>query len=153
MTIPLTEYADIMSWRVHAIDATAYFGESAMGVCGDLDSMHANYAGTLVQIYDECQAPLLLDSPNCDCGTFLARSRDQIIAAGAGILFSLKGGEMFQIAGHDQNKSPFERERYEPCARFLVALNINRIRLMTSDSIKVKSLQSYGLEIVPADQQ
>jgi GTP cyclohydrolase II len=146
-------YADITPWRACTLDAAPpYFDESIALVIGDLGTIAGDYANPpLIQFYDECLPAQIIDSVDCSCGAFLASSRERIIASGAGILFALKGGCIFRTPNHNQEKPPFRMDRYLPPARFLIEAGIGRVQAMTSALVKVRALQTYGIEVIPVN--
>jgi 3,4-dihydroxy 2-butanone 4-phosphate synthase/GTP cyclohydrolase II len=119
----------------------------------------------LVRVHSECLTGDLFSSQRCDCGSQLQKSLDYITkekgvliylrqeGRGIGLINKLKAynlqDEGFNTinANHQLGFETDERE-YQAATMILKDLGIKRIKLLTNNPEKVKSLNRDGIEIV-----
>lgn len=119
----------------------------------------------LTRVHSECFTGDLLGSLRCDCGTQLHSAIEVIEKAGGGILIYLaqegRGiGLINKLRAYelqDQGYDTFEaNERlgfeadgrfFEPAVQILKLLGISRIRLLTNNPEKVKSVEISGIKV------
>ena len=122
---------------------------------------------TLVRAHSQCLTGDTFGSARCDCGDQLRRAMEMIAAEGTGVLLYIMNHEgrgigltnkiqayALQDQGADTVEAncrlgfkPDQRD-YGIGAQILVALGIDRIRLLTNNPRKFIGLTGYGLEIV-----
>ena len=120
-----------------------------------------------VRLHSECLTGDALGSHRCDCGDQLDAAFAWIAAHGRGAVLYLRGHEGrgiglvdklraygLQDAGADTvdanvqlGRRPDERD-YRGAARALAALDIRRIRLLSSNPAKEEALRDAGIEVV-----
>lgn len=119
----------------------------------------------VVRVHSECLTGDLFSSQRCDCGAQLKKSLEVVMrekgvliylrqeGRGIGLINKLKAynlqDEGFNTidANHQLGFETDERE-YEAATLILKDLGIKRIRLLTNNPEKVKSLNRDGIEIV-----
>jgi 3,4-dihydroxy 2-butanone 4-phosphate synthase/GTP cyclohydrolase II len=122
---------------------------------------------TLVRAHSQCLTGDTFGSARCDCGDQLHRAMEMIEKEGRGVILYIMNHEgrgigltnkirayAIQDQGADTVEAncrlgfkPDQRD-YGIGAQILVALGINKIRLMTNNPRKFIGLSGYGLEIV-----
>ncbi len=121
---------------------------------------------TLVRIHSQCLTGDVFGSTKCDCGQQL-KAAIQLIAAencgaivyqqqegrGIGIInkiraYALQDGGADTIEANKRLGLDVDLRRYEQCAEILRDLGLRRIRLMSSNPEKIRSLKNHGLEMV-----
>ncbi len=122
---------------------------------------------TLVRAHSQCLTGDTFGSARCDCGDQLRRAMEMIAAEGVGVLLYIMNHEgrgigltnkirayAIQDQGADTVEAncrlgfkPDQRD-YGIGAQILVALGIDKIRLLTNNPRKFIGLTGYGLEIV-----
>jgi GTP cyclohydrolase II len=119
----------------------------------------------LCRVHSECLTGDALFSLRCDCGSQLKEALRQIADNGSGLVLYLRqegrsiglGNKIkayaLQDAGADTVEANMElgfaadERDYSMCAGMLAHLNINTLRLMTNNPIKVSALQALGLTV------
>ena len=122
---------------------------------------------TLVRVHSQCLTGDTFGSARCDCGDQLHRAMEMIEKEGRGVILYIMNHEgrgigltnkirayAIQDQGADTVEAncrlgfkPDQRD-YGIGAQILVALGINKIRLMTNNPRKFIGLSGYGLEII-----
>jgi len=122
---------------------------------------------TLVRAHSQCLTGDTFGSARCDCGDQLHRAMEMIEKEGRGVILYIMNHEgrgigltnkirayAIQDQGADTVEAncrlgfkPDQRD-YGIGAQVLVALGINKIRLMTNNPRKFIGLSGYGLEII-----
>jgi GTP cyclohydrolase II len=121
----------------------------------------------LVRLHSVCLTGDVLGSLVCDCGPQLQTSLTQIMNTEYGILMYILNHEgrgiglankiramELQLGGVntvDANTAldlPVDARDYLPCASVLRHLQVSRVRLMTNNPEKVRSLQEVGIDVV-----
>ncbi len=122
---------------------------------------------TLVRVHSQCLTGDVFGSSRCDCGDQLHRAMEIIEKAGKGVILYIINQEgrgiglvnkikayAMQDKGFDTVEAntklgfkPDQRD-YGIGAQILVALGVNKLRLITNNPRKFIGLSGYGLEIV-----
>jgi 3,4-dihydroxy 2-butanone 4-phosphate synthase/GTP cyclohydrolase II len=120
----------------------------------------------LLRIHSQCLTGDVFGSGRCDCGDQLHFALEKIANRGAGVLiYQLQEGRgiglmnkllayELQDSGHDTVEANqhlgFEPDHrnYELCADVLRHLGVSRVRLMSNNPHKFKSLDSAGIRVV-----
>ena len=131
-------------------------------VKGEIKSERA----TLVRIHSQCLTGDVFHSLKCDCGPQLKRAMGIVQAEGAGIIvYQQQEGRGIGIinkirayALQDEGADTIEanlrlgfdidHRRYDQCAEVIKLLGARRVRLMSNNPDKLRSLQAAGLEVV-----
>lgn len=125
-----------------------------------------NADNILVRIHSECVTGDILGSLRCDCGEQLQMSMSQIAIAGCGVIIYLRQegrgiGLIQKLRTYnlqDQGKDTVDanlalghkvdERSYEVAAQILKDLKIKKIRLLTNNPDKIKSLASFNLNVI-----
>ena len=121
----------------------------------------------LVRVHSECLTGDVLGSLRCDCGSQLQHALKCIADEGAGAVIYVRGHEgrgiglANKIAAYalqdrgcdtvDANLAlglPVDGRDYGIAAQILRAIGAERVRLMTNNPDKARSLQRYGVDVV-----
>jgi len=121
----------------------------------------------LVRVHSECLTGDVFGSRRCDCGSQLDDALAAIDEAGRGVVVYLRGHEgrgigiasklrayELQDGGHDtvdanlQLGLPVDSREYGTAAQILLALGVERLRLMTNNPAKCEDLDTYGIDVV-----
>ncbi|MDZ7711916.1 MAG: GTP cyclohydrolase II RibA [Rhodovibrio sp.] len=124
-------------------------------------------AGTppLVRIHSECVTGDVFGSLRCDCGEQLREAIELLEAHGGLLLYLRQEGRgiglvakidsyLLQDRGLDTYEANealnFERDArtYDAAAAMLLALDVQRVRLLTNNPCKVQGLKHAGVEVV-----
>jgi 3,4-dihydroxy 2-butanone 4-phosphate synthase/GTP cyclohydrolase II len=121
---------------------------------------------TLVRIHSQCLTGDVFHSLKCDCGPQLKRAMEIVQANGAGIIvYQQQEGRGIGIinkirayALQDEGADTIEanlrlgfeidHRRYDQCAEVIKLLGVRRVRLMSNNPDKLRSLEDAGLEVV-----
>jgi 3,4-dihydroxy 2-butanone 4-phosphate synthase/GTP cyclohydrolase II len=133
-------------------------------VRGDLGAMPASYA-PLVRLHSECLTGDVFSSRRCDCGKQLSGAMTLVTSEGAGIIlylrqegrgiglenklkaYALQDGGLDTVEANVQlGFQPDERD-FAVGAHMLLALGVQRIRLITNNPRKATTLESYGVSV------
>ncbi|MFJ4677249.1 GTP cyclohydrolase II [Kitasatospora sp. NPDC088783] len=119
----------------------------------------------LVRIHSECLTGDVFGSRRCDCGPQLDEAMDSIAQDGGIILYLRQEGRGIGLynkidayvlqdtqvdtfaANQMLGRGADERE-YAVAAQMLLALGVQRIRLLTNNPEKARQLRDYGIEVV-----
>lgn len=123
--------------------------------------------GCLVRVHSRCLYGEIFESNDCDCREQLAKSWEEIRKEGSGVLIYLdqegrgaglgvkaKGYEVSQLLHLDTYQSyehlgvPADTRTYEPAARLLSLLHLEKVRLLTNNPAKVAALEKAGIGVV-----
>lgn len=121
----------------------------------------------LVRVHSECVTGDVFGSLRCDCGTQLDDALAAIAEAGRGIVVYVRGHEgrgigiaskleayRLQDSGHDTVDAnlhlglPIDGREYGTAAQILMALRVDRVRLITNNPAKYNDLAGFGIELV-----
>ena len=145
------------AWRSHgdSVDHLAF-------VRGDVTGPEP----VLVRVHSECLTGDVFGSLRCDCGSQLDDALAAMDEAGRGVIVYLRGHEgrgigiasklrayELQDGGHDTVEAnlhlglPVDSREYGSAAQILLALGVERLRLLTNNPAKCQDLDSYGIEV------
>ncbi|MBA2340347.1 MAG: GTP cyclohydrolase II [Pyrinomonadaceae bacterium] len=120
---------------------------------------------TLARIHSQCLTGDVFGSTKCDCGPQLHAAMELIEREGRGaIVYQLQEGRgigiinkirayALQDAGADtveaNERLGFANDlrEYTQCAEILLDLGLRRVRLMSNNPLKLKAIQSAGLDV------
>ncbi|MCF9046501.1 GTP cyclohydrolase II [Acinetobacter nectaris] len=123
-------------------------------------------APVLVRIHSECLTGDAFASLKCDCGPQLKATQELINEAGQGIILYLRQegrgigltnkirAYALQDQGHDTVDAnlllnlPADARRYDMCKIILDHFNVQEIKLITNNPLKVKALEALNINIV-----
>lgn len=128
------------------------------------DTLHVDEP-ILVRIHSECMSGDVFGSQRCDCGSQLDRALDQIGREGGCLIYLRQEGRgiglvekmraynlqdegMDTISANEALGHAPDSRDYEAASQILKDLNVNRIRLLTNNPLKVHAMQSLGIEVV-----
>jgi GTP cyclohydrolase II len=100
----------------------------------------------IVRVHSECLTGDALGSLKCDCGDQLDVSLKMIAKEGGMVLYLRQDRGFDTVAANHQLGFPADARSYEIVHDILKHFKINRIRLLTNNPEKIKSLQA--IEIV-----
>jgi 3,4-dihydroxy 2-butanone 4-phosphate synthase/GTP cyclohydrolase II len=120
----------------------------------------------LTRVHSECVTGDVFGSRRCDCGSQLDDALAAIDDAGRGIVVYLRGHEgrgigiaakldayRLQDGGHDTVDAnlhlglPVDSREYGTAAQIVLALGVQRVRLITNNPAKYEELDGYGIEV------
>lgn len=121
-----------------------------------------NTAVPLVRIHSECITGDLFGSLKCDCGSQLEQSLTFIAQEGGILIYLRQEGRGIGLANklkayalqdegfdtveaNEQLGLPVDNRDYAVAFQILKFLNVNTVRLLTNNPLKVSSLESYGM--------
>jgi 3,4-dihydroxy 2-butanone 4-phosphate synthase / GTP cyclohydrolase II len=120
----------------------------------------------LVRIHSQCLTGDVFHSLKCDCGPQLERAMEMVQAEGSGIIvYQQQEGRGIGIVNkirayalQDQGADTIEanlqlgfgidEREYNQCAEVIKLLGARRLRLMSNNPDKLRSLRDAGLEVV-----
>ena len=120
----------------------------------------------LVRLHSECLTGDVLGSVRCDCGSQLDASLARLARARSGLLlylhqegrgiglvnkiraYSLQDAGLDTVDANRALGLPVDARDYGAAAAVLHHLQIRRVRLLTNNPIKLRSLQDYGINVV-----
>jgi 3,4-dihydroxy 2-butanone 4-phosphate synthase/GTP cyclohydrolase II len=121
---------------------------------------------TLVRIHSQCLTGDVFGSLKCDCGPQLRAAMRLIEGEGRGaIVYQLQEGRGIGIVNkirayalQDEGADTVEANerlglavdlrRYEQCAEVLLDLGLRRVRVMSNNPAKIRTLEQAGLSVV-----
>ena len=121
---------------------------------------------TLVRIHSQCLTGDVFGSTKCDCGRQLHCAMERIAGEGCGvILYQQQEGRGIGIinkirayALQDEGADTIEANerlglaadlrKYEQCAEIFLDLGLRRVRVLSNNPEKVRTLEQSGLEVV-----
>ena len=120
----------------------------------------------LVRVHSECLTGDAFASLKCDCGPQLQATQKLINEAGQGVILYLRQegrgigltnkirAYALQDQGHDTVDAnlmlnlPADARRYDMVSIMLDHLNIQQVRLITNNPLKIAALQEQGINVV-----
>jgi 3,4-dihydroxy 2-butanone 4-phosphate synthase/GTP cyclohydrolase II len=156
-----TEYGDFV---LHIFADDAGNKEHFALVRGNLDALPASYIAP-VRVHSECLTGDVFGSRRCDCGPQLDGAMRTIEKEGTGILLYLRQegrgigleNKLRAYALQDQGRDTVEAnlelgfqadERdFAVAAHMLKALRVSKIRLITNNPNKQRSLEDHGIQV------
>lgn len=139
-------------------------GEEHIALAKGLETISAE--PVLVRIHSECLTGDAFGSLKCDCGPQLHSTMKMINDAGRGVILYLRQegrgigltnkirAYALQDQGHDTLDAnlllnlPADARQYDMCSIMLDHLNIQRVKLITNNPLKIKSLTDLGINVV-----
>lgn len=118
----------------------------------------------LVRIHSECVTGDIFNSARCDCGAQLREAIDRLSEEGGYLIYLRQEGRgiglnaklasyVLQDAGLDTFSAntalgfPPDGRSFMPAAQMLVAMGVDRIRLITNNPSKSRQLTEFGIDI------
>lgn len=149
-------------FRLHGFEDADTGQEHVAITLGDV----VRVSGLLCRVHSECLTGDALFSMRCDCGSQLHTALERIAAEGRGIILYLRQegrgigliNKIRAYALQDEGADTVEaNERlgfdadlrdYTMCKGMFAHFQVDRIRLMTNNPVKVTALTKLGIEIV-----
>ncbi len=121
---------------------------------------------TLVRIHSECLTGDAFSSLKCDCGPQLNATMQLIQTTGRGVILYLRQegrgigltnkirAYALQDQGHDTVDAnllldlPADARQYDMCPIMLKHLNVQNVKLITNNPLKIQALQQLGINVV-----
>lgn len=141
-------------------------GEEHIALSQGLDIQQVQKEPVLVRIHSECLTGDAFASLKCDCGPQLKATQQMINQAGQGVILYLRQegrgigltnkirAYALQDQGHDTVDAnlmlnlPADAREYDMCKIMLAHLNIEQVKLITNNPLKVKALTDLGIDVV-----
>lgn len=138
-------------------------GELEVPVLSQLDGLSVR---PLVRLHSSCATGDIFHSLRCDCGEQLAFAMQRIQAEGGLLIYLEQEGRGIGLAnkikayalqdqeGLDTVEAnlklglPVDARTYESVADILKFFDIQACRLLTNNPLKVKELESYGIQVI-----
>ena len=129
-------------------------------VLGDISG-----APTLTRLHSECLTGDVFHSARCDCGAQLDAALRAIAAEGRGVLlylrqegrgiglinklraYELQDGGLDTVEANEALGFPADARDFSVAAQMLRLLGVTGVRLMTNNPRKLRSLESFGLQV------
>lgn len=123
-------------------------------------------APVLVRLHSECLTGDAFGSLKCDCGPQLQNTMKMINTAGQGVILYLRQegrgigltnkirAYALQDQGHDTVDAnlllnlPADARRYDMCSIMLAHLQVQQVKLITNNPLKIKALQDLNINVV-----
>ncbi len=120
----------------------------------------------LVRIHSQCLTGDVFGSIKCDCGQQLEAAMKLIAEEGCGAIvyqqqegrgigiinkiraYALQDNGADTIEANERLGLVVDSRRYEQCAEILLDLGLHRVRLMSNNPEKIRTLRNCGLEVV-----
>ena len=120
----------------------------------------------LVRIHSQCLTGEVFASLKCDCGQQLEAAMQRIDEEGCGAIvyqqqegrgigiinkiraYALQDDGADTIEANERLGLDVDSRRYEQCAEILLDLGLHRVRLMSNNPDKIRTLRNCGLEVV-----
>ena len=120
----------------------------------------------LVRIHSECLTGDAFASLKCDCGPQLQATQKLINEAGQGVILYLRQegrgigltnkirAYALQDQGHDTVDAnlllnlPADARKYDMCSIMLAHLNVEQVKLITNNPLKIQALTDLGINVV-----
>src|SRR5262244_3472899 len=131
-------------------------------VKGEISPDHA----TLVRIHSQCLTGDVFHSLKCDCGPQLKRAMEMVQAEGCGIIvyqqqegrgigiinkiraYALQDEGADTVEANERLGLDIDSRRYEQCAEILGDLGLWKVRVLSNNPAKIRTLEQCGLEVV-----
>lgn len=141
-------------------------GEEHIALSQGVDAKQVQNQPVLVRIHSECLTGDAFASLKCDCGPQLKAMQQMINQAGQGVILYLRQegrgigltnkirAYALQDQGHDTVDAnlmldlPADAREYDMCKIMLAHLNVQQVKLVTNNPLKVKALTDLGINVV-----
>lgn len=149
-------------FQIHVFVERSNQKEHVLLTLGDV----ANGEPVLARVHSECLTGDALFSLRCDCGPQLQLALERIATAGRGALmylrqegrgiglvnkiraYNLQDQGADTVEANEKLGFPADMRRYDICKDMLEHVGIQKLRLMTNNPRKVKTLQDIGIDVV-----
>ena len=126
--------------------------------------------GALVRIHSECLTGDVFQSQRCDCGFQFNQSLKRIVNEGSGVVVYLHqegrgiglGNKLRAYALQDQGLDTVDANlqlgfevdsrNYRAGAKILSELGLRKVRLITNNPEKIRSLEQFGIEVIQREE-
>jgi 3,4-dihydroxy 2-butanone 4-phosphate synthase/GTP cyclohydrolase II len=121
---------------------------------------------SLVRIHSQCLTGDVFGSTRCDCGKQLHEAMRLIADEGHGVIiyqqqegrgigilnkiraYALQDKGADTVEANEQLGLVVDGRRYEQCAEIIGGLGLRKVRVLSNNPDKIRSLQQYGLEVI-----